>query len=278
MKINYKNTAIGLLNNMHEQAFRLVDDGGATTRIEKTKLGLSLIKEWPKLKDAFSSNVRYISKTFYEAYNKSVPKLAAVLDSEPMLASGTLIYSPNGGENNTIFYHLSATGKGIDFRIKGIIMVFTSQVDKDKPALGLLVHRGEEGIKEYISKKAKDEGITDMTILADIYTLLLFIKYCDIETKLIDPKKSRREVVAGQKYLNETDKRVTILDCTWFTNLVVSGAFGVSGHLRWQPYGPGLKGKKLIWIDEFQKEGYTRKAKVTIQNENNEQQATERIR
>jgi len=270
MKINYKNTALGLLTNVNEHSFRLVDDGGETTRYEKTRLGLSLVREWPKVKDGFASNVRYMSRSFYEAYEKSIPKLSAVLDAEPMIACGTLMFAPNKNETNTIFYDLVATGQGSNFSITGIIMLFTSQSDKDKPALAMLVNRlPEGGVKEYISKKARDFGTTDMTILADVYTLLLFIKYCEIETKVIDPKKSRRETVAGQKYLNETDKRITILDSTWFTNLVVSGAFGVSGHLRWQPYGPGLKQKKLIWIDDYTKEGYTRKAKVLLNQENN---------
>lgn len=269
MKINEKNTALGLLTNMNEHTFRLVDDGGETTRLQKTNLGLSLVKAWPKMKDAFAGNIRYMCKSFYDAYEKSVQKLAAVLDSEPMEESGTLIFAPNSKETNTIFYDLSVTGKGRDFHAEGIMMVFSKPVDKDKPALAMLVQRLHDGtVKEYISKKARDHGTTDMTILADIYTLLLFIKYCDIETKVTSPQ-NRRTNVAGQKYLNETDKRISILDSTWFTNLVVSGAFNVSGHLRWQHYGPGNSLKKLIWIDEFQKEGYTRKAKAITQNENN---------
>lgn len=266
MRISDKNTALGLLTKMNEHAFRLVDDGGATTRIEKTRLGLSLVREWNKMSGAFASNIRYMCKSFYDAYEKSVPKLAEVLDKEPMAECGTLIYQPNSNETSTIFYDLVATGKGHEFSVTGIIMMFTKPRDKDKPALTMLVNRlPNGGVKEYISKKARDNGVTDITILADIYTLLLFTKYCDIETKVIDPKKNKRATVAGQKYLNETDKRITILDSTWFTNLVVSGAFNVSGHLRWQPYGPGLKQKKLIWIEDYTKEGYTRKAKA-IQN------------
>lgn len=70
-------------------------------------------------------------------------------------------------------------------------------------------------------------------------------------------KKFGYDLLANSKYLK------------WFTNLIVSGAFGVSGHLHWYYYGPGKKEKKLIWVDEYQKQGYTRKAKVKQQNLNN---------
>jgi len=270
MRINYKNTALGLLINMDERQFRLVDDGGVTTREQKTRMGLSIVREWPKMRDRFAYNIRYMSKSFYEAYEKSVIKLADVLDAEPMDEHGTIIFSPNTGENTTIFYHIHTWGKDADFKVEAVIFMFTSHADKDKPALAAFIQKYPNGgVKEYISKKARDFDMTDVSMFADIFTLLLFIKYCDIETKVIDPKKQRKQVVAGQKYLNETDKRITILDSTWFTNLVVSGAFGVSGHLRWQPYGPGLTQKKLIWIDDYTKEGYTRKAKVLTKTENN---------
>lgn len=271
MKINYKNTALGLLTDMNVHAFRLVDDGGVTTQQEKTRLGVSLVNGWHHVRDVFASNIRFISKSFYDAYEKALPKLANILDSEPMRESGTIMFSVQPGEVNTIFYDLAVTGKDADFKIECIIMVFTKCADKDKPALAMLVQRlPNGGVKEYISKRAKELGTTDMTIVADIITLLLFIKHCDVETNVTEPK-NRRAKVAGQKYLNETDKRIQILDCTWFTNLVVSGSFGVSGHLHWYYYGPGKKQKKLIWVDEYTKKGYQRNAKIITQNEERQQ-------
>jgi len=153
-------------------------------------------------------------------------------------------------------------GKEKDFTVNGLIMVFTNSIHKDKPALAMLMHRTEQGVKTYLSKKARDYGTTDMTMLTDVYTLLLFMKYCDIETKEVSPK-NRRTNVNGEKYLNETDKRIKILDCTWFTNLVVSGKIEVSGHLHWYWTGPGRKIKRLQWVDTYEKDGYTRKAKIS---------------
>lgn len=96
-----------------------------------------------------------------------------------------------------------------------------------------------------------------------LYTTLVahlnFIRYAQVETK---------ELPAGQmtkfvdcKYRNDTKSNITILNSTWFTNLVKSDAFKVRGHFRLQPCGEGHKDRKLIWINDFQKEGYTAPAR-----------------
>jgi hypothetical protein len=52
------------------------------------------------------------------------------------------------------------------------------------------------------------------------------------------------------------------LDSTWFTTIVRSEGFKVGGHFRMQPFGKNLSDRKLIWISPFDKNGYTRKAKI----------------
>lgn len=99
-------------------------------------------------------------------------------------------------------------------------------------------------------------------ILAALNIIAFFEKYADIEIK---------EVISGgrlkgkkEKYTNDTKSDVKILDSTWFTTLVKSEAFKVRGHFRLQPYGIGLKKQKLIWINDFEKEGYVRKHKKPL--------------
>lgn len=108
------------------------------------------------------------------------------------------------------------------------------------------------------------EGLTHwlLTILLSIN----FIKYCEIEVKIIKPKEKYRN--EGKKYFNESKSDLQILDCKWFTELIRDLPFKVRGHLRWQSHGEGRKGRKLIWIDEFQKEGYHRKATKEYNYEN----------
>jgi hypothetical protein len=89
---------------------------------------------------------------------------------------------------------------------------------------------------------------------------IYFIHNCEIETKVVKPKEKHR--LYGVKYFNESKSPFTILDCTWFTNLIRDTPFTVNGHFRWQPCGVNYSKKKLIWIDAFEKKGYTRKAKI----------------
>lgn len=273
MKINHKNTALGLLTNMNEHAFRITDDDGSTTRYEKTTLGLSLVREWPKMRDRFASKVQYITTPFYNAYANAASKLAAVLDKELINEYGTFLSPPSHGEMNTIFYHMHTWKDENDiFRMEYILLFFYTNNKMDKPSLAIMVHRYSDGrVKEYLSKKARASGLTDINIAADILTLILFLKYCEVETKVIPAGKKGNHI--GNKYVNESKQRIEILDSTWFTTIVKSEGFTVGaengGFFKLQPYGPNNSQRKLIWVLPYEKEGYTRKAKVLMQNEDN---------
>lgn len=87
----------------------------------------------------------------------------------------------------------------------------------------------------------------------------LFKRYAEIETKILEPHKKIRDI--NCKYLNEIDLPITYIDSRWFTTIVKSEGFKVRGHFRFQPFGVGLKDRKIIWIEDFEKHGYTAKAR-----------------
>ena len=96
-------------------------------------------------------------------------------------------------------------------------------------------------------------------VIAVTLDLLWFLKYCETETKFLPPLK--KDKINKEKYYNKSNSIIEVIDSTWFTTLVQSDSFKVRGHFRMQPYGKNLCNKKLIWISEFQKSGYTRKYK-----------------
>lgn len=51
-----------------------------------------------------------------------------------------------------------------------------------------------------------------------------------------------------------------LFDSKWYTEISNDESFQVSGHFRLQPYGDGTR--KLIWINEYTKNGYHRKATI----------------
>jgi len=89
-----------------------------------------------------------------------------------------------------------------------------------------------------------------------------FIKHCEIKIKFLPPKKKIKDI--NCKYFNETNSNIQILDSTWFTTLVQSNGFKVRGHFRLQPCGEGMKDRKIIWINDFEKHGYTRHFKRPV--------------
>jgi hypothetical protein len=66
------------------------------------------------------------------------------------------------------------------------------------------------------------------------------------------------------KYLNETNSDIEYLDSKWFTTLINSKGFKVRGFFRMQPKKKnGEWTKELIWVEEFEKKGYVRNAKIS---------------
>lgn len=88
----------------------------------------------------------------------------------------------------------------------------------------------------------------------DLLNILLFKKFADIETVVVPAGQSVTE--KGTRYKNQAKSDVTILDCRWFTEIIRTEGFSVTGHFRMQPFGSEKSQKKLIWINEFSKTGY----------------------
>ena len=86
------------------------------------------------------------------------------------------------------------------------------------------------------------------------------------------------EIKTTQKKEVKEKKRVKIIiedgisyftfDSKWFTEICNNNEFIVSGHFRLQPYGDGSR--RLIWINEFIKHGYHRKALIERAGEGEE--------
>lgn len=238
----------------------MCEDSNHSPQEYKTGVGLSLVKEFPKAAPLFKEKIQYISDPFHEAYTRGMSKLISVIDAEPISESGTFISRSTPSETNTIFYTIRTDGKNENFRINAVIFFFTKQTDREKPSLAIYVQHNKKGFKSYLSDTAVAAGVTEWTVISDIFTLILFMKYCDLETKIV--KAGKKENHIGTKYVNDTRNNIEILDSTWFTTIVRGDGFHVRGHFRMQPYGPNLSQRKLIWIADFDKDGYTRKAKI----------------
>lgn len=79
----------------------------------------------------------------------------------------------------------------------------------------------------------------------------------------------RKGSTLAKKEIKKNNKTQTVsvpgleyyqFDSKWYTEISNDESFQVSGHFRLQPYGDGTK--RLIWINEFTKNGYHRKATI----------------
>lgn len=89
------------------------------------------------------------------------------------------------------------------------------------------------------------------------------------EIEIAEIKTQQKKSLKGKNKTSVQDGiSYFIFDSKWFTEVCNNNEFVVSGHFRLQPYGDGSR--RLIWINEFKKNGYHRKA--LIERANDEEQ------
>lgn len=196
----------------------------------------------------YSINIKYISNTLAPVIKKSTEKLKTInifddFTERELRRPGVILF-----EKLTFFFDYSNIP--VIYAFWGKVFVFYSSFKAD----GI--------VDEWFTSQYSDitYAIDDKMAAAEFYELFTilfkFMKYCKIETKIIKPLG--REKINNEKYVNNSSRQITIVDSTWYTNLVCSGAFNVTGHFRLQPYKTH---KDLIWISDYEKTGYTRNAK-----------------
>jgi hypothetical protein len=217
--------------------------------LEKNKGALKAI--WEKYVKYFGENIIYISDPFHKAFIDNKDRVASVCSEDYHRED----YS---GVSGCI---ILPTGMDICFYTRyykdphewdKYIFVWVKDV-----LVQMYLGEGRKGGVSEISVDAKDGAVQ---LESPIIHLLAFIKYCPVEIKELLPNSRDRGI--NCKYVNETDSNIKVYDSTWFTTLVKSDAFKVRGHFRLQPKKKdGEWTKELIWINEFQKEGYTASAR-----------------
>jgi len=192
----------------------------------------------------------YLTKTFKEAITTAMPKIQ----------DGQKHYNTIPCDCGIIF---TDTGFSIylsnptDKRLKLLCFGFTRDV---LTTYGFVDNDGKFGGMACSLKDGKPyNDIDGLAMYLDTFLVsLYFIHNCEIEEKILKPKEKWRE--NGNKHYNESNSDIIMLDCKWFTDLIKETPFYVKGHLRWQVHGEKFSKRKLIWISDFEKKGYTIKA------------------
>lgn len=267
MKFKYEYPAYINLQQKNYLSFEMDDALLQHFGAEKT---LSLISRAFDTFSATNQNERYyITDSFKDAIEKSLPKLKDLLDKG-------LDFSADIFTEPRIFMHRNGFAMHRIEQHEGVKYLHLCIFSKDA-LVGYGAVDFESAFGQDKAKKFKSFGFLatkEVGSGVDIYYefwmsyiyLLVFLKECEIETIVVQPEKKLK--YESKKYFNDLKTPIRFLDCRWFRELVINTPFGVSGHFRWQPCGEGLKKRKLIWIEAYEKKGYHRKAQVETLNPN----------
>lgn len=267
MKISYRTHPI--LKNLHQGSLVDMPLLQSDIFLKNSKVEHLLKEHWRESKIAFNNEITMVSESFNEASNKSYDRLYPLFlemiedglgyNLQGTYLMGDFVYMinyirkdtiKNNTENReTIFVFLKTGEPVFYFRMVGA------------------------NVKGWISQSAINGNIFKVKISTQKQIALLmhsaivkcvlfsmFKTFADVETKFLPNGQKVKGIDCN--YKNDTKLNITYLDSKWFTNLVKSDSFKVRGHFRLQPCGQSFKDRKLIWISDFEKHGYTAPAKV----------------
>lgn len=95
-----------------------------------------------------------------------------------------------------------------------------------------------------------------------VVQILTYLMFGEITEKYMPAKTKARKGLTV--IFNNSKLNITFCDTLWKQRVCTEG-FKVRGHFRLQPYGEKRGKVRLIWIEEFEKQGYNRKATVETQ-------------
>lgn len=262
MIINYQKYPI--LGTLEQDVFDIKKCRIATFDIMEDKKNflpiiINLIKGWPRFVKEVRNNITFLSDPYYQCMKRSWESFRRINLNEAIKpSSGVLIFNAEGRRTVSLIYIIKSM---YDMRIYFLY---------DCDTLVFMVE-GAYGNFRYVA--TSDDGVfegapKDVAILNTVNILIGFLlmeRYAKVETITCAGKsKIRKENMLTRKTINYTGLPVKIRDCTWFTTICRSEGFKVRGHFRLQPK-KNYKGewiKELIYINEFEKHGYHRQAKI----------------
>ena len=252
---------------INQERFPALFDNFIVTNKYKQLLDTITLSKMQDVIEVANTVRTYLAKPIIDpmltSFQKLIPHRKELHDS-----CRCLIYVSKAGNPHTLHYVMLVEEDRINImgQIHFIVpnsndfgMLFSIYVDRLDT--DLLTFRSYKDVPPIVKIETHDEVLT--VALSAILSAELFINFADVETKLMKPNTQIwDERMVNAIYNNKTKSDITVIDSKWYTELISSGAFNVRGHFRMQPFGHGMSQKKLIWINDFQKEGYHRKAKI----------------
>lgn len=212
----------------------------------------------------FRNNIFTPAESFMSALKLSRDSLKVAFNKEPDYMFSHIKYT-----SGVMLRDASATFFRIekDKRIMTVVTFLDDMLASGYKNIALHEdHAYSELYKAYVPEGLayNSEGMHEIQQLRNICDttalITMFRSYADHEVKTIGSKSSG--TVNSVQYKNLNKHNIHVIDSSWYTTITRTEGFMVRGHLRMQPCGPNMSERKLIYIDSFEKHGYTRKAKM----------------
>lgn len=268
MKINYKQMPFlaaiesGTLLNPDYPIRNYVEDDYAPVLI---KTWLLLNEAMKRAYKAIQKNVVVVSDSYMDAlarsrnaFNTLVEKDFSAVSKEIYDCSGCYVFPDAGQKDVRLAYIYHSTPE---------LQLAIGIVDNDTIAYAYVSAEGK--FQKFVTKRDIADGGQDAIeryFIQNFVYLRLMEKYAKVETRVIP---SGAKVRLNPRYLEQTTNtsklNVKYRDSRWFTEIIRNEGFTVSGHFRLQPKKVnGEWTRELIYINEFQKHGYHRRASIEI--------------
>ena len=211
--------------------------------------------------------ITYISSAFAKAAFEAAPKLVDLYKDIVLNDIGDLSINGSFILGETVFFLKHIIKKELEFQETTFFAFDKSAIPFCFYETGAKDNEGTFGwASNFHIKEIEEKGLEDFIfqVMSNLIIFYMFKSYASVETKYIEPKSKMRKDL--KTYKNDTNLGITYLTSKWFTNLVRSEGFLVRGHFRLQPKKVnGEWTKELIWIEGFEKSGYTSKAQILEQ-------------
>lgn len=218
-------------------------------------------------------SIYYLSPAFMAAIGHAIPQMnQLIVDYEAMsdIHEDCVMILPASQSHNTVL-EFSTDEEGHHRMTRSMSGVLTEFYMYD-------IVKGDNGrahfnMSCYLNMEDGDMRKTSIRNLSVWYIFLLFKKYANVETYLIEAgQKQFMEVdfspidckTPEHNAKNEAGINVIVLDSLWYTTICREEGFMVSGHFRLQPCKDdmGHWTRKIIYIAAYEKHGYHRQARI----------------
>ena len=222
-------------------------------------ISISLAKNWSWFASEIRDNITFVSEPYYQCMKRSWKSFKSIDLKEVIKpVSGCLIFKSENGVWISILYIVKSAS---DMQIICLYDcdTFLFVAAGDYPNFNCIA-TCDDGVYAGSTKEEVILGCCNVLI-----GFLLMERYAKVETITCEGKsKIKNDKMQNGKAINYTGLPIKFRDSTWFTSICRIEGFKVRGLFRLQPKknDKGEWIKELIYINEFEKHGYHRQAKI----------------